>query len=40
MVVLIGRTGAFLSLSVCRCIYGVALWKNEGTPPSQKLWVV
>ena len=29
------QAGVFLSLSVCRCIYGVELWKKEGAVPSQ-----
>jgi len=29
-----------LSLSVCRCIYGVELWKKEGAPPSQKFMII
>jgi hypothetical protein len=35
MMILIGRTRDFLSLSVCRCIFAVELWKNEGPPPPQ-----
>jgi hypothetical protein len=32
--------GAFLSRSVCRCLYGVELWKNEGPSPARNFWVV
>jgi hypothetical protein len=38
MVVVNGRTGAFLSLSVCHFIYAVELWKKEGPPPARKFW--
>ena len=34
------QAGAFLSRSVCRCLYGVELWKKEGPSPARNSWVV